>query len=804
MTAQETLSCFHCHLAVPRGFVQSLHYQGKKRHFCCMGCYSIAETIIANGLDDYYKFRTTTAPKAESLVPESLQIFDQAEVQASFTKDASAKQKRIELLCSNLQCSACSWLIEKRLQDAKGVIKVTSNITEQTIMLEWDNQQCQLSELLTLLHELGYPAKPYRADDAQALQQQQNKLWLKRLGLAGLGMMQVMMYAVALYIGAFDNIDIGHRNFLRWVSFLVATPVLLYSGFPFFQSAYRALKNRRLNMDVPIAIALVLAYVTSIFATLTNSGEVYFDSVTMFVFFLLIGRFLEYRARQKVRQQFWQKTTDEQLLVTKFRADDPTQLETVPLQTVTVGDRLLVKPGATLVFDGLLVKGQTSVNEAMLSGEFLPVNKQLNDTLLAGSVNGDNAIEMEVTHLKGEGFIQRLKQLQKAALLDKPKITLVADKVARYFVAVILLIASISFAYWWLKAPEHALWITISVLVVSCPCALSLATPVALTCGVLSLNRRNFLIQDQDFLQKLEHTTDIVFDKTGTLTQGELEVQSVSVFTEHKPSEVLAIIAAMESQSEHPIAQAFTSYAKQDIVASDIQLRPYAGVSARYQQETLWFGNQQFISENTQVLNDGLDANGLFLANNQQLLAKIILGDRLRDSAKRACAELHRMGKKLHLLSGDPSDQVEKLAQQLAIDHWQHQLTPQAKLDYLKKLQAGSDKCKILTVGDGINDAPAMAVSDTSIAMAGASDLTKSHADSYLLSADLNQLQFAIDKSAQTNSIIKQNLTWALCYNLIMIPFAVAGLIPPYLAAIGMSLSSVVVVINSLRLNPKK
>ncbi len=802
MADQKASACFHCHLPVPVNFNQSLTYHGKERYFCCMGCFSIAETIISNGLDDYYKFRTSTAPKAEDLVPEELAIFDEQEVLDSFVATSDSDYQSIELLCDNLQCSACSWLIEKHIGKLAAVRKVITNVSEQSIYLEWNSQTSKLSEILIRFHQLGYPAKPYQADQAQELQQHNNKTWLKRLGLAGLGMMQVMMYAVALYIGAFDDIDTSHRNFLRWVSFLVATPVLFYSGYPFFQSASRALKSFKLNMDVPIALALTLAYLSSIWATLTQGGEVYFDSVTMFVFFLLIGRYLEYRARQKVRQQFNQKEFNN-LLVQKIDPDNSNQLLTLPIQKINIGDQLLIKPGATIAFDGVIKKGSTSINEAMLSGEFMPINKQTHDRVLAGSVNGDTAIEIEVTHLNDQSFIHRLKQLQRMALLEKPQLTMIADKVARYFVAVILIIATVTFSYWWSKEPEHALWITISVLVVSCPCALSLATPVALTCGISALNQRNFLVQDQNFLQKLEKTSDVVFDKTGTLTEGQLTLEKLDIFSALNKEQILTMIAAMESQSEHPIAKAFTSFASKSVTANQIKIYPFAGVSAEIDGANYYFGNAQFIQAKLEHLKIAIETNALYLADDNQLLAKVLLTDTIREKAQQLTQRLQQSGKELHLLSGDPSEQVEKLAKTLNIKHWKNGLQPEDKLKYIQELKSFDPDRHVLTVGDGVNDAPIMAFSDTTIAMAGASDLTKSHADSYLLSAKLEDIEYAINKSAQTNAIIKQNLTWSIGYNLIMIPFAIAGMIPPYLAAIGMSLSSIVVVINSLRLKDK-
>ncbi len=806
MGIKESSSCFHCHLPVPTNFNSSLEYKGIQRNFCCMGCFSIAETIIDNGLDDYYKFRTSVAPKADALIPEELAIFDEPEVLESLSTTLQNNFQSIELICENLQCSACGWLIEKQIGNLTAVKKVTTSITNQLVYLEWAPQTSSLSDILKSFHALGYPVKPYQEEQAASLQVAQEKSWLKRLGLAGLGMMQVMMYAIALYIGAFDGMESSHKNFLQVVSFLVATPVLFYSGFPFFRNAYKALRGFQLNMDVPISLALILAYTSSIWAIIVSDGEVYFDSVTMFVFFLLIGRYLEYRARQKVQHHFVRKDLGGGFLIEKINFDEngnTLTIKTVPIQKVAKGDILNIKPGKTIAVDGVIIRGESSVNEAMLNGEFMPVNKSVNDTVLAGSINGDIPIQVKVTQLVQQSFISKVQKMQRQAFLEKSDVTLIADKVARYFIMAILSLAILTFFTWSFIEPSRALWITIAVLVVSCPCALSLATPVALTCGTSSLNKNNILIQDKNFLQKLSDTTDVILDKTGTLTKGNLFVEKVTLHSSLSKEEVLSMIATMEADSEHPIAKAFSNYLSPAIIAENILLTPFAGVSATINSKAYWFGNQAFIENNTQAEINLMNENSLLLTTNEKLLAEILLTDEVRDDALLCCENLQTNGKTLHLLSGDPSDYVEKLAAKLNIANWRNNLNPEQKLEYIKAIKRNNPSTKILTIGDGINDAPAMAISDTSIAMTGASDLTKSQADSYLLSGNLSDVNLSFGKSEQTNKKIRQNILWAICYNIMVIPFAIMGLIPPYLAAIGMSLSSIVVVLNSLSLNPK-
>lgn len=817
MSASLGPDCYHCDLPIPKGLDLSLSVLEKKRHFCCMGCYSVAETIVGNGMTDYYKFRTQAAITPDAELPQDLFIFDDADVQADLLTTQNVQTKSVQLISEAIRCSACAWLIEKKLRQLEGIRSVQVNVTQQTLTLEWQPTKIKLSKIFKSLYQLGYPAEPFKQETLIELRNKQQKSWLRRLGLAGLGMMQVMMYAVALYIGVLDDMSAAHRSFLRWVSFLVATPVLLYAGYPFYISAFKILKQFKLNMDVPITLALILAYFSSIVATLKQTGEVYFDSVTMFIFFLLIGRYLEFRARQKISQRVYATHSKLVLYVDIFTDHDNSaeKLQTKPLaiQKVKVGDLILIKAGATLALDGELVSGEPDLNESMLNGEFMPVAKQPGDKLYAGSINNNQPFTMRVTQPLNKGYWSQLLALQEKALLNKPKIALLADKIARYFVFFVLILATATYAYWALKSPSEALWISISVLVVTCPCALSLATPIALTCGVNALNKRNFLISKQDFLPQLNKVTDIIFDKTGTLTRGLLTIKEYQQLNKEEKATSLAIIAALEEQSEHPIAKVFSPYKQANVCSESLNYAPFAGVSGFIDGTEYFFGNSHYIASCFNQLTANhesaikLKQNGLYLANKQELICYIELSDSVRTDAREACQLLAQNGYKLHLLSGDPSEQVENLAKQLNINSWANAMSPQEKLDFIKKLQNPSDKDNkksVLMVGDGLNDAPAMSQSNASIAMAAAADLTKMSADSYLLSEKLTDISQAISKALLIEQKIKQNLAWALTYNLVMIPFAASGLIAPYLAAIGMSLSSIVVVLNSLKLNSSR
>lgn len=793
--------CYHCGLPIPYDYIKSLNILGEERHFCCEGCYAVADMIVSSELDDYYKFRTETADKPDDVrqLESELAAYDQQQVQEDYLLEtASETEKKVLLFSDQIRCSACAWLIERRLNKLPGVSSLQVNVTSQIIHLKWDSDKVSLSHILKELHRLGYSATPYKPEETVIQQKTVQKGWLKRLGMAGLGMMQVMMFAVALYLGAFNGMAQEYQGLIRWVSFLIATPVLFYSGYPFYSSGLASLKNKQLNMDVPITLALFIAYGASIWALFSGGGEVYFDSVTMFVFFLLIGRYIEFRVRQQISERIYKSSAQKPNYAEQY---DARTGETIPVAVKAIkgGDLLLVRAGKNVIVDGELVSEQAELNVSMLNGEFLPSKVSHGQTVLAGSVNSHQPFVMRARISEQGSYWQKLLRLQEAALLDKPKIGLLADKVARYFVATILLVATAVAFYWINAGSEDALWITLSVLVVSCPCALSLATPIAMTCGTLAYNQRNILIKGQSFLQASSEITDIVFDKTGTLTQGVLSVAEIETIGSFEKEKALQIIAALEAQSEHPIGQAFKPFETSQCLASDVHFIPFKGVTGKINQTSYTFGNADCMQGVEETYIEKLsDLDALWLLQEQRPVAKVTLSDTLRESAFDVCAELKVQGYQLHLLSGDPSSQVAEVSQQLQLDQWKNNAQPEQKLAYVKALQAQGKK--VLMVGDGVNDAPVMSAADASMAMADAADITRVSADCYLLSDKLGDINFALHKSKHTQQIIKQNLLWALLYNATMIPVAAMGYIPPYLAALGMSFSSVVVVINSLRL----
>jgi len=809
--------CFHCGLAVTTGDLFSSTIQERSRLFCCAGCQAVAGFIHEGGLDQFYQYRSELNKRPESEKID-FKVYDQEAIQASFVRPRllenthSVRQQKIaHLLLDGITCAACVWLIEKYLLAIKGVSKVSVNAGTHQCTVTFDPSQIPLSQLMEQLFNIGYRPQPYTQADQQQQQRQQQRRLLFRLGLAGIGMMLVGMIAVSLHAGAIQGIEAQWVQLFRWVSLLVATPIVLFSAQPFWSSAWRNLKRGHLTMDVPVSLAIILAYLASAWATWTQSGEVYFDSISMFTFFLLMGRYFELRLRY--RNQQMAGLTSQLLPMTVTKVSDVNTLSTDPsdvvvaLAELNVGDHIRVASGETIPADGVIVEGSSAVIEAVLTGEAEPIRKRLGDSVIAGTVNTESTLLLRVVAVGDQTRLSTISQLVEEAEQDKPKLQLLADRVASVFVAVVLCVAALVFFTWRAVDPDAALWITLSVLVVTCPCALSLATPTALTAAVAMMRRQGLLVLKGHVIETLTAITKVIFDKTGTLTYGRPTIVSVDVLDKSlDQNKILSIAAALEKGSSHPIAFAFENYAeKRGAVlpqARDINITTGAGVSGYIDDALFRLGKPDFAIERDKDCDNILDKDNkrigqwVLLSRNNNALAWIELSDQLRDSAKQAIDELNSYNIKTEILSGDRETSVKLLANQLNIGY-RAEHTPEKKLLALKTDQ---DSETILMVGDGINDVPVLAGADISVAMDTATDFARTRADSVLLNNTLSTLPLVIQLAHKSKRIIRQNITWALGYNLLALPLAAMGYIPPYLAAIGMSLSSLIVVLNALRL----
>ena len=644
-------NCFHCGEPVYTGNQFQVEIQGQWQSMCCPGCEAVASTIIESGLSAYYRFRTNTAV-SPALLPDELtafDLYDHQAIQDEFVVD-EATYKSVTLSIDGVSCAACAWLIEKKMNACHGIQKITVNTTTHRASVTWDHEQIQLSQILHQIQHLGYQATPFEADKQEAQYHQTMKKYLYRLGIAGLATMQVMMIALALYFEVFGDMDETFKQYFRWVSLIFATPVLLYSAYPFYRSAWRNLKARTLGMDVPVSIALLFAYFASLVATVTGEGEVFFESIAMFTFFLLIGRFLEMRARRTAAAM----SANLLKLIPKLATLKTGQK--IPVSQLQLGQVLSVLPGETVPTDGVIVSGVTSVNESMLTGEFLPVAKKVQDKIFAGTVNMEGNLDIQVTATPKHSLIAQIVTLQDQAQAHKPKVAEVADIVAKYFVAAILMISALTWWYWQSVQPEDAFWIMLSVLVATCPCALSLATPTALTCATSAFSQMGLMLRRGHVLQSLTQVNHIVLDKTGTITQGKISIEHVQCYADLNESEVLKIAASLESHANHPIASAFQSN-DLPVKFSRVENCIGQGVIGWIDGEQWRIGHRNFAMPDASE--SDVEAHQVWLSRDGKLIASFLLIDPIRPEARQFVKQCHQAGIQMTLLTGDHSTNAE-------------------------------------------------------------------------------------------------------------------------------------------------
>ena len=793
--------CFHCGLPVPDGAHYPIQFEGQTKEACCRGCQAVAQTIIDSGQGAYYHHRTAlpaTAREAEAEL-EQLGLYDLPEIQESFVRTEAENIREAALILENIVCAACIWLNERHIAALPGVLSVEINYATRRARVRWDNSRIQLSAILKAVSDIGYIAHPFDPGRSDDIHRRERNTAIKRLAIAGLGMMQVMMYALPAYTATDMTDEI--RRLLSWASLILTIPVVLYSAWPFFLGAWRDLKRRALGMDVPVALGVGTAFVASVYSTFSGVGEVYYDSVTMFIFLLLTGRFLEMNARRRAGAAVEELVKLIPAATTRLPNWPARDEEQVPVARLAVGDHVLVRPGETLPADGVVVEGDSAVSEAMLTGESLPVSKSRDARVVGGSLNQASPLVVRVDKLGADTRLASIVRLLDRAQSEKPRIAQLADRAAAWFVSLLLVITALVGLAWYAVDPSRVLWIVVSILVVTCPCALGLATPAALTTGTGRLTRLGLLTTRGHALEALARATDLVLDKTGTLTLGRLSVRRVVPASGRSADEVGALAAALEAGSEHPIARAIREANGSVLGAADIRNTPGRGVEGTVDGRTYRLGTPRFAAAcETPPAPPGSSAGETWvaLAEDGELIAWFALADTPRPDAAAALAALQKQGLRLHLVSGDAEGAVKAVAQQLGIDDWHAGALPEDKLAYVKALQ---DQGRIVAmVGDGINDAPVLAGAQVSIAMGEGADVAQAAADMVMLGSRLATLSEGVALARKTQQIIRQNLGWALGYNLIAIPAAALGYVTPWIAGIGMSASSLLVVLNALRL----
>ena len=808
-------ACYHCGLPVPS---QAQHYvavDGKPQRMCCAGCEAAARLIVDNGLSSYYRRRDALPEKRPEAIPEELRElghFDHPDFQQSFVRPVGEHERETSLILEGITCAACVWLNERHLALQQGVLAVQVNYATRRVRVRWDERRIKLSDILGAIQSIGYRAYPYDAARAEDVADRERRSMLWRVFVAGFGMMQVMMYAVPGYIAGDGDMTLREQLWFRWASLILTLPVVLYSAAPFFKHAVRDFRLRRLGMDVPVALGVGSAFLASMWATLSNGPEVYFDSVTMFVFFLLGGRYLEMLARARAVRG----TEELGKVLPAFTERLPrwplSENEQVPVSQLLPGDCVRVRPGGVIPADGVVIDGVSETNEALLTGESRPVPKGVGSPLTGGSINISSPLVMRVEQVGDSTRLAAIRRLMERASNEKPKLAALSDRWATVFVVVLLTLATATGIGWHFADSSRALWVFVSVLVVACPCALSLATPAALTVATDALARMGVLVTRGHAIETLARVNHYVFDKTGTLTTGRMRLEETLPLGALDLRALHALASALEQGSEHPVAAALRDAAAGNPLAtvSDVTAVTGHGMVGRYSGGAVWIGRPDFVAARANLsIPDGaaeMEAKTgtvIALADEHGWLGLFRFADALRPAAAELIQQLMAEKIPVTVLSGDAPATVAAVGCQLGILDVHGAMTPQDKQAFISCLQEDSAKV-VAMVGDGVNDAPVLAQAHVSVAMSSGTDLARNQADIVLLGEDFTNLGRGAGWARKTLWVIRQNLWWAAAYNLSVVPLAMMGRVTPLIAGIGMAGSSLLVVLNALRLQRRQ
>ncbi|UHQ20062.1 cadmium-translocating P-type ATPase [Lysobacter sp. KIS68-7] len=779
-------TCFHCSEPLAP-HAPRVAIDGVERGFCCDGCAAAAQWIRDARLSDYYKLRSGHAGRVEP-AGEALACWDREDILAAHARNVPGGREMV-LLTDGMRCAACAWLIDRALMREPGVIEVSANAVTGRIRIAWDPARTPLSRPLRRLMSLGY--RPWLATGAErerARITERNRALL-RLGIAGLGAVQAMMFTEALYLDTNATMSIPMRDFLRWIAFLISSPVVFYSGWPFIAGCLRELRERRLGADTLVATSTLLAYGASLFETLTGGPHVWYDAAVMFVFLLLTARMLEQRARSAASARVDALARARPAFAVREREDG--SREAIPLEALEAGDVACVAAGDAVPADGTLLADEAWFEESLLTGESRPVHKKAGDPVFAGTACREVPARMRVGAIGAATRLSQLAALVERAQAHRPTIARTADRVAMGFVAALLVVAAIVYFTWRAHAPDRALDVTLALLVISCPCALSLAIPAALTAANGSLARMGVLPVGADALERLARVTDVVFDKTGTLGDATPSLVDVATFDDMEREHALRIAAALERDSRHPLAAMFAPFAHEGLRATEVRSVAGQGVRGVVDGREWCLGHARFAAGAT-------DDGALWLGDGAHARARFEVREAPRIDAAQALASLRAQGLSLHLCSGDGEAAVARFASTLDLPDAHARQTPEDKLARVRSLQA--EGRVVAMVGDGLNDAPVLAGADVSIAVGDGAALAQRAADLVLATPALHRIPDAIALARRTRRIVRQNLAWAVGWNLLALPIAAMGLVTPWIAALGMALSSLTVTLNALRL----
>ena len=791
------IACTHCHLE----FNEDVLIKDGEHYFCCNGCQGVYHLLSDEGLDSFYDklgSNTLTAPTTQY---EDSSNFDSPAFYDKFVKENSEGFNEVSLIIEGIHCSACVWLNEKALHKMDGIIDASINFTNNKAVITWVDKVVKLSQIIDMIRAIGYNAFPYDSSIQEAHANKERKDYYLRMAVAIFSSMNIMWIAVAQYAGYFSGMSQDIKTILNIGEWILATPVLFYSGWIFFRGAYYGLKTRVVNMDILVSTGALLTYIYSIYITIMENGEAYFDSVTMIISFVLVGKFLEVLSKKSAADALDMIGKNIPTEVNIIRDE---KIISCKLADVVVGDTIVVSTGEKVLFDGEILKGSGSFDESSLTGESEPIYKTIGDSVVSGTVSLDADIHYEASKDFEHSTLSNLVALLETAILKKPKIEQMANRLSEWFSSVILGLSLITFLVWWFLGSgfELSFMVAISVIVIACPCALALATPVATLVGLSLGANRGILFKEAAQLETMAKVDTLVLDKTGTITVGKPEVINENIYKDFDKN----ILYSLVKSSRHPVAKGIANHLKLDenideYILDDYTQIPASGISARYNKSKILGGNLKLLVDNGLESEFESDNTLFYFSVDDSIVAIYELRDSIKDNAKELVTNLNNKGISVVMLTGDHANTAKRVALEVGITQYESEQTPEDKSKYIENLHT-QDKVVVM-VGDGVNDILALAQADIGIVMGSGSDIAVDVGDVVLLDDSLRSLEDSFKISRTTFGLIKQNLGISLVYNAITVPLAMTGYVIPLVAAISMSVSSLLVVGNSMRIRYK-
>lgn len=812
--------CLHC----------GENTKSEAEDFCCLGCAAAYKIVGKFGFENYYKLREINS-SVRKIKPEIEEEIDVVEF-ISHEKDGS---NSVSLMVQGLHCAACVWLIESILKKQENVVKARINLSKRTLFLQWNGEAKIGNDLVHLIHEIGYKLLPFDAEILNSADKKYSDSILRALAVAGFGVGNIMLFSFSLWFAGVDEMGKESRNLLHFFSSLIALPIIIFSARPFFSSAWRSIKQGYPNMDLAISIAIFLACCVSLLETFRGAAHVYFDSAIMLIFFLLIGRYLDLKARKKafaiaseftlLAASFGRVEEDESFIhatqVAPHLVGSPhtqqklvssnvlgMKIKILPVKQLQTGMVLVVAVGEKIAADGIVIEGESEIDVALISGETLPKKVVQGAEVFAGTINLVAPLKIRITKASNQSLLSEIIRLSEEAENKKNHYVRISDDLSKFYTPAVHLLALGTFIFWFKSGWEIALMNATAVLIITCPCALALAVPIVQTIVISNFIRKGILVKSGEALEKLRGIDVVVFDKTGSLTIGSPRLvdvfllkanEKIALSSEQKKS-YLKLAASLAQKSRHPISKAISASFVENLEELQVQENQGFGLESSFKNQTLKLGRKSFCG----IKNDfQFDENFLtcFAKSGEEELV-FLFEDALKEDAKTTVEALTKLGKKIILLSGDAKNPVKNVAEKLQISEFYFEQTPISKVQFLEKLKA--ENKSFVMVGDGINDAPSLALAHVSISFSKASDISQNIADVVICGEKLMPMIELINFSAKAISLMKQNLLIAIIYNLFAVPYAMAGHVVPLVAAIAMSSSSLLVLFNSLRINSRK